>query len=243
MTLRDLNNLAFLHRERARFSAGTSVLLGVTLEPGQTDGIVIDVREVTDLYRVVPAAGGGATAGAFVSLAALAAGVPGVVPGDTTLAGARMRLALHDAHVVVYGRGSTRNARFDDLSCAPYEIPALIAIPPPAPGIGIAERRRATQDGAASFALGVSVALRVSLLGRFERVRVLVDLDGAVRRTPAAEAALEGQRCERDRFPDVARLAAAAIPPDDARSSAIARSLLPLALAALRDAFAAARPA
>jgi hypothetical protein len=37
-TLREVNNAGFLHRERARFAAGTSTLLGVVLDPPPGEG-------------------------------------------------------------------------------------------------------------------------------------------------------------------------------------------------------------
>jgi hypothetical protein len=42
-----------------------------------------------------------------------------------------------------------------------------------------------------------------------------------VRRATAAEARLDGERCDRDLIPEAARLAATSIKADDARSSAI----------------------
>jgi CO/xanthine dehydrogenase FAD-binding subunit len=240
MTLREANAQGFLHRERTRYRAGTSRLLGVVLEPTPSEGSVVDVAAVDELHAVAVAPSGAVTIGAFAEPEALT-GAPHVCPPDASAAGVRMRLALHDAKVTVYGLGRTRVAPVEGLVLAPYELPAVIEVPPPRAGLGIAERSILQRDGATSFALGVTVALRVSLLGRFENVRILLDLDGSVCRANEAEAGLEKQRCERDRFADIARLAASSMAGDDARSSAIARALVPLVMAGLRDAFADAR--
>jgi CO/xanthine dehydrogenase FAD-binding subunit len=233
VNLRDVNNAAFLHRERARFRAGTSALLGVVFDPAPGDGVAIDVAGVPELRAIATSPNGSAAIGAFVSLA--------LAPPEASPANVRLRLALHDARVTVYGLGRTRTVPLEQLAIAAHELPATIDVPALREGLGIAERRRATNDGSASFALGITAALRVSPLARFEQVRIFVDVDGDVRRATTAEARLEGERCDRDLIPDAARLAAASINADDARSSAIARAMQPLVLAALRDAFEAAR--
>jgi CO/xanthine dehydrogenase FAD-binding subunit len=231
-----------MHRERTRFRAGESALLALVLEPAPTEGVVVvDVGASEELHAVAVTAGGAVRVGAFASPQALAEPAPHLCPPGAGAAEVRLRLALYDARVTVYGLGRTRVAPVEGLVLAPYELPAVIEVPAPRAGLGIAERRILQRDGAASFALGVTVALRVSLLGRFEHVRILLDLDGSVRRANEAEAGLEKQRCERDRFPEIARLAASSIAGDDARSSAIARALVPLVMAGLRDAFADAR--
>jgi CO/xanthine dehydrogenase FAD-binding subunit len=240
-TLREVNDLAFLHRERVRFRAGTSELLAVALEPQDDDGFVVDVREVGELRAIAQAPNGAPVIGAFAPCAAVAIELPAICPSPATLANARMRVGLHDPRVRVYGLGATRLVPLDRLVLAPHELPVALELAPPRPGLGIAERRRTTNDGEASFTLGVTVALRVTALARFEHVRVFVDLDGAIRRAGAIEEALEGRRCDRDLFLGAARAAATAIPATDARSSALARSLPPLVVAALRDAFDAAK--
>ncbi len=243
MNLRDVNNAAFLHRERARFRAGTSALLGLALDPAPGDGVAVDVADVPELRHIAVSATGSATIGAFVSLEQLRAALPALAPPDAALAGVRMRLALQDARVTVYGLGRTRTAALEHLTIAAHELPATIDVAAVREGLGIAERRRTTNDGTASFALGTTAALRVSLLGRFQQVRIFIDVDGDARRATTAEARLEGERCDRDLIPEAARLAAASITADDARSSAIARAIQPLVLAALRDAFEEARKA
>lgn len=241
MNFRELNNRAFMHRDRARFRAGSSELLGIVFEPQPGDGVVVDVRDVADLYRVVPAARGSVAIGAFASLAAVTEALPALIPPDAALGAARLRLALHDARVTVFGRGTNRSTPFDAVSLAPYEIPATIDVRSAPGAMGVADRRIVTQDGDASHALGVTIGVRVSKLARFEKVRIVTETDGVVKRAADAERALEGARVERDRLPDIARLAGAAVDGRDARSSAIARSMVPLVLACLRDALAAAR--
>jgi CO/xanthine dehydrogenase FAD-binding subunit len=242
VNLRDVNNAAFLHRERARFRAGTSILLGIALDPAPGDGVAIDVAGLPELRAIAMSPNGSATIGAFVSLAELGAALPVIAPPDSAPASVRLRLALHDARVTVYGLGRTRTAAIEQLAIAAHELPATIDVPAIRDGMGIAERRRATNDGSASFVLGITAALRVSPLARFEHVRIFVDVDGDVRRATAAEARLEGERCDRDLIPEAARLAATSITAGDARTSAVARAIQPLVLAALRDAFEAARP-
>jgi CO/xanthine dehydrogenase FAD-binding subunit len=241
VNLRDVNNAAFLHRERARFRAGTSALLGIVLDPAPGDGVAIDVAEVPELRAIAVSANGSATIGAFVLLEQMNAALPALAPPDAAPASVRLRLALHDARVTVYGLGRTRTAAIEQLAVAAHELPATIDVPAIREGLGIAERRRSTNDGSASFALGITAALRISQRRRFEQVRIFVDVDGDVRRATTAEARLDGERCDRDLIPEAARLAAASIKADDARSSAIARAIQPLVLAALRDAFEAAR--
>lgn len=239
--LRAVNNVAFLYRERARFRVGSSELLGLTLEPVTNDGVVVDARAVEELYAVTTLPSGAATVGAFVTRTALAQALPDLCPPDASLSNVRVRLSLRDARVTVYGGGRQRTVALDGLTLAPHELPATIDLAPPRPGLGIAERRRTTNDGTLSHTVGVTVALRISVLARFEHVRIIIDADGSMRRAAEAEAKLEKQRCQPDVFPDVARLATLAFPAVDARTSAIARSIPPLVLAALRDAFQAAR--
>ncbi|HTW83128.1 MAG TPA: hypothetical protein VMD91_03540 [Candidatus Sulfotelmatobacter sp.] len=240
MTLREANAQGFMHRERTRYRAGTSPLLGLVLEPAAGEGAIVDVADIAELHAVTFAPSRAATIGAFAAPAALA-DAPHLCPADLSAAGIRMRLALHDARVTVYGLGRTRTVPVDGLTLAPYELPAVIEVPAPKPGLGVAERRIVQREGGHAIALGVTVALRVSLLGRFENVRILVDVGGEVRRAADAEKALEKQRVERDRFPEVARMGANAVPGADARASAIQRAVVPLTMAALRDAFAEAR--
>ena len=68
MNLRDVNNAAFLHRERARFRAGTSALLGIAFDPAPGDGVAIDVAGVPELRAIATSANGSAAIGAFVSI-------------------------------------------------------------------------------------------------------------------------------------------------------------------------------
>jgi CO/xanthine dehydrogenase FAD-binding subunit len=242
-TLRAIGSLGFMYRERTRFFAGVSALLGVTLEPDGRDGVVVDVREIAELRAVSVMPDGGVVAGAFAPLEALALAAPAVCPPDATLAQARTRLALLGARVSVHGQGRSRVAACDELRLAPYELPVTIEIAAPRAGLGIAERHRTTHDGEVSFTLGVTVALRASVLGNFEHVRVIVDADGERLRARDAEAKLEKTRCDSTLFAAAARLAAGVVQATDVRSSAMARALPPLVVASLRDALEAARPA
>ncbi|HTJ26146.1 MAG TPA: hypothetical protein VMA36_08275 [Candidatus Limnocylindria bacterium] len=241
-TLRAIGSLGFMYRERTRFFAGASALLGIALEPDGGQGTVVDVREVPELCSVSVMPDGGVVAGAFVTLEALAIAAPTICPPDATPAQARTRLALLGARVSVHGLGRTRVAPCDDLQLAPYELPVTIEVAAPRAGLGIAERHRTTHDGEVSFTLGVTAALRVSTLGNFEHVRIVVDADGELLRATEAEAKLERTRCEAALFPAAARLASSVFPTTDARSSAMARALPPLVVASLRDALSDARP-
>ena len=241
--LRALNNFAFLYRERTRFRCGSSDLLGVVLEPPGGEGFVVDARELPELRRIDARPDGGARIGAFAAFGDVAGALPGLAPPGATLANVRLRMALGDARVEVYGVGRTRQAPLESLELAPHEIPVTIDLAAPRKGLGIAERRRTTRDGDASHTVGVTAALRVSALARFEHVRVFLDVDGHVQRAAAVEAKLERQRCSPEAIPEAARMAAAGIETVDARTSALARSLQPLVLAALREAFEAAKAA
>jgi len=239
-TLHEANSLGFLHRERARFFAGYSEILDVALEPGPSAGFVIDVRGVDELTAVTVTASG-TTIGAFAPLHAVCEHAPLLAPEGTTPAMLRLRLSLLDAKVVVAGLGRSRSATPDALNLAGHELPTVIEMPPLRAGIGFADRRRTTQDRDASFALGISVAMRVSALGRFENVRIVVDFDGVLARAAQAEAKLEKQPIDPGLFPEAARLSAYAIESVDARTSSAARAVTPLVMAALRDALAAAK--
>jgi CO/xanthine dehydrogenase FAD-binding subunit len=238
-TLHDANGLGFLHRERARFYAGSSEILDVRLEPAAGDGFVIDVRGVGDLTAVT-ATSGGTKIGAFATLESVREHAPALASAQTSASGLRLRLILLDAKVNVTGIGRSRSSSPDALALAAYELPTTIDVPPIAPGTGFADRHRMTRDRDASFALSVSVALRISALGRFENVRIVVELDGVLARALQAEAKLEKQRVDPGLFAEAARLSANAIESTDARSSSAARALTPLVMATLRDALVAA---
>ena len=241
--LRALNNFAFLYRERTRFRCGASDLLGVVLEPENGEGIIVDARELPELRRIDVRPDGAARIGAFAAFDEVAGAVPAIAPPGATVRNVRLRMALGDARVEVFGIGRTRYAQLDALALAPHEVPVTIEVAAPRKGLGIAERRRTTRDGDASHTVGVTAALRVSALARFEHVRVFLDVDGEVQRAAEVEAKLEKQRCSPEAIPEAARMAAAGIKTIDARSSAVARSLQPLVLAALREAFEAAKAA
>ncbi|GAC1414323.1 MAG: hypothetical protein NVSMB5_02290 [Candidatus Velthaea sp.] len=240
MTLREANGLGFMHRERARFHAGTSDLLGLELVPQAGEGVIIDVTAVEELHTV-RSAPGGMTVGAFTALRDVALLLPEYVPLEGTPAMLRLRLSLLDAKVTIAGLGRSRVTSIDSLVLAPHELPTHIEIPAVRPGIGFADRRRVTTDGAASFTLDVSAALRISALGRFENVRIVIEFDGTVARAMQAEQKLEKQPIDAGRFAEAGRLAANAISALDARSSAAARAVSPLVVSALRDALEKAR--
>lgn len=229
-----------MHRERARFRAGKSELLDIELMPPAGEGTIVDVTEVDEL-RTVRTTNAGMTVGAFTPLRDLAQLLPDLMPADAPPAMLRLRLSLLDAKVTIAGLGRSRTAPLDAVTLAPHELPTHIEIPPVRSGLGIADRRRVTTDGAASFTLGALAALRISAMGRFENVRIVIDLDGRVARATRAEEKLEKQRVDPGLFPEAGRLAAHAIAAIDERTSSAARAVSPLVLATLRDALEKAR--
>jgi len=240
-TLRDVTNLGYLHGKRGRFRAGTSALLDVALEPRAGDGFVIDATTLAELTAVTKTPAG-LSIGAFVTLDALAQRAPEIAPPGASANAVRLRLALLGAVVTVAAGGGTRRAAIEDLVLEPHELPIGIEVQAARAGLGLGDRRRATADGAASYTLGVSAALRI-VAHRFADVRIIVELDEVKGRARLAEAKLLNQRADPGLFPEAARLAAIAIPAVDARTSAAARAVLPLVTAALREALERARTA
>jgi CO/xanthine dehydrogenase FAD-binding subunit len=239
MTLRDVTNLGYLHGKRTRFRAGTSALLGVTLEPRAGEGFIVDVTTVPEMTMVTKTRSG-KSIGAFITLEELAERAPELAPPGATAHAVRLRCSLFGAFVTVAGAGQTRRVALDELVLQPHEVPIAIEVHAPKPGLGLGDRRLATTDGDASYALGVSAALRIHA-HRFTDVRIMLDVDGALHRASAAEEKLSNQRADPGLFPEAARLSALTIAAVDARTSAAARAALPLVTAALREALDHAR--
>jgi len=239
LSLRDVTNLGYLHGKRARFRAGTSVLLGIALEPRAGDGIIVDATTLPELTAVT-ATRAGKTVGPFLSLDALAERAPDLVPRGALPSAVRMRFSLFGSVVTIAGGGRTRRVDYDAFSIEPHELPIAIEVHAPKPGLGIGDRRRATADGDASFALGVTAALRIHAR-RFADVRIILDLDGVLQRATSAEGKLTSERADPSLFPEAARLSALTIAAVDARTSAASRAALPLVMAALREALDQAR--
>jgi len=238
--MREVTSFAYFHGKRARFRAGVSPLLGIVREPSPGEGFIIDVSGLAEL-NCVTVRRSGTSIGAFIALDGLAAGAPDLVPPGAPASAVRLRLSLLGAVVTIATCGRTRTAPLDGLTLEPHELPITIDVEPLRPGLGLADRRRATTDGDASYTLGVSVAMCVGAANRFENVRIVVDLDGTLRRATAAEEKLANVRVDPGLFPEAARLAAQTIAPVDASSSAAARAAVPLVMAALREALAQAR--
>jgi len=239
VTLRDVTNFGYLHGKRARFRAGTSALLGISLEPRSGEGFIVDVTSLPELTAVA-ATRTGKTIGPFITLEALAAAAPEIAPPGAPANAVRLRLSLFGAHVTIAGGGRTRRVALADFVLEPHEVPIAIEVHGPKPGLGLGDRQRATADGDASYSLGVSVALRIHAL-KFSDVRIVLDFDGTVHRATAAEEKLSHQRADPGLFPEASRLAARSIDAVDARTSAAARAALPLVTAALREALDRAR--
>jgi CO/xanthine dehydrogenase FAD-binding subunit len=239
-TLHEANGLAYMHRERARFRAGESALLGLNFEPADAEGFIIDVRDMPEL-RAVTTSPSGTSIGAFATLDRLATIAPSVAPPGAALPAVRLRLALLDAKVTIAGRGGSRTTVIERAAPAAYELPTVIDVPPLRAGTGFADRRLVTHDRDASFTLDVAAALRISVLGNFENVRIVVELDGIRRRAAGAEQVLERKRFDPGLFAEAARATTLAIHAVDVRTSAAVRALTPLVMAVLREASAAAR--
>lgn|GEM_PF-1349532 len=235
-TMRELLGRTYMLRGKTTWKHGASDVLGLA---ARDDVGGIDIRDVPDFTAVVPAPTS-TTVGAFAPRAAFS-GV--LASGDVvSLAMIRLRLSLSGARLSVVREGVTTSIALEAFRPDPSLLPVSIEIPTLAGGIGIAERRRATTDGAASYELSVVTALRISQLHRFEDVRIMVSLDGVVQRATDAEALLDRQRFGLNALSEAARVSAHAISSVDARTSAAARAVAPLVLAALREAVAIAKP-
>lgn len=235
-TMRELLGRTYMSRGKTTWKHGASDVLGLAARD-DVDGI--DVRNVPEFTAVMPSPTS-TTVGAFAPLAAFS----GVLAsgGSDSLAIIRLRLSLVGARLTVVREGVTTSIALEAFRPEPSIVPVSIEIPALAGGIGIAERRRATIDGAASYELSVVTALRISQLHRFEDVRIMVALDGIVQRASDAEALLDRKRFGLSELTEAARVSAHAIASVDARTSAAARAVAPLVLAALREAVAIAKP-
>jgi CO/xanthine dehydrogenase FAD-binding subunit len=246
--LREALGLAFVHRGRIQWRAGRSGFLGVEY-PGEGEGIIVDVGDVPD-FREIQSDRHGLRIGAFADLEnvtrePLIRSALGETPFGPEAA--RFRLGALGAQLIVAGMGSTRTTRLDTLgsrALPPNEIPLAVTLKAQLPKVAFADRRIRRKDGVATFELRVFVALALSGVHRVGTATIAYTLDGSVpvELTSVAEA-LTGAMIAKGTFPDAARHAADAFRGDDEKTSVLRRTIIPLVLSALKEAYDSSRAA
>ena len=234
-TLREALGLSFTYRERVRWLVGLSPLLAVTYTHVPRDSQIVDARGVADFRMHALGDEKRARFGAFAGDDALR-GHP--LLERTLFAGANpsLYLAVAEATVEVISLGRTRTTPMEALCLAPHEVPLAVELE--SGDAMYVQRRRAVSDGSASHDLMIAATLRFGEDGRVARARIALSIDGGRPiRARLAEHHLEGARPAGERMTTAARLCAEAIPPQDARSAAAARSAWTLGLALLKEAF------
>jgi CO/xanthine dehydrogenase FAD-binding subunit len=110
------------------------------------------------------------------------------------------------------------------------------------PKVAFGERRIRRRDGVATFELRVFVALVLSAVHRIGTATVAYTLDGAppVALTEVAET-LTGTMIAKGTFAGAARLAADAFRGDDEKTNVLRRTIIPLVLSALKEAYDSSR--
>lgn len=245
--LREALGLAFVHRGRIRWRAGKSGLLGFEY-PGHGDGVIVDVGDVPD-FRAIQSDRSGLQIGAFAELERVAQ-EPLIrsALGDAPFGpqAARFRLSALGAQVIIAGMGSTRIARLDALATRALpenEIPLAVTLKAELPKVAFADRRIRRRDGVATFELRVFVALVLAGVHRIGNATVAYTLDGAapVELTGVTEP-LAGSMIARGTLADAARQAADAFRGDDEKTNVLRRTIIPLVLSALKEAYDSSRP-
>jgi CO/xanthine dehydrogenase FAD-binding subunit len=247
--LREALSVAFVHRTGVRWRAGTSAMLDLSYDGAGDAAMVVDVRHVPDFHtvrtdRTVTSIGAFARPETIAHDPALetALGATPLGPHE-----ARFRLSALGAGVVVAGPGATRSAEIATLFSSdlpPHEIPLAVTLRRDAPAIWFGDRRIKRQDGLASFELRVHVALALAGAHRIERAIVAHGIDGGPP-VPLHDVAseLSGRMIAKTTFAHAARRAADAFRGDDERTNVLRRTIIPLILSALNDAYAASRAA
>lgn len=244
--LREALGLAFVHRGRIRWRAGKSGFLGLEY-PGDGDGIIVDVCDVPD-FREIQSDRHGVRIGAFADIEQVAR-EPLIrsALGDTPFGpdAARFRLSALGAQLIIAGTGATRTARLDTLAARELpqnEIPLAVTLKADLPKVAFADRRIRRRDGVATFELRVFVALVLSGVHRIGIATVAYTLDGGppVPLTNVAEP-LTGAMIAKGTFADAARHAADAFRGDDEKTSVMRRTIIPLVLSALKEAYDSSR--
>jgi CO/xanthine dehydrogenase FAD-binding subunit len=247
--LREALGAAFVHRTRVRWHAGTSALLNVAYDHAADAAAIVDVRSISD-FHAVRSDRDGLSIGAFAA--------PDAIAHDASIARAlgagplgaheaRFRLNALGAQVLIAGPGATRSAGLDDFDALPlpaHEIPVAITLRGAPRNVWFGDRRIKRRDGAASFELRVHVALALAGPHRIDHATVAHALDGGPPIPLAGPAAqLRGCAIAKTTFADAARAAAETFRGDDERTNVLRRTIIPLMLSALNDAYAASRAA
>jgi CO/xanthine dehydrogenase FAD-binding subunit len=244
--LREALGLAFVHRGRIRWRAGKSGFLGLEY-PGDGDGVIVDVGDVPE-FREIQSDRHGLKIGAFAEIERVAS-EPLIrsALGDAPFGpdAARFRLGALGARLIIAGMGATRTARLDMLSTRDLpdnEIPLAVTLAADLPKVAFADRRIRRRDGVATFELRVFVALLLSGVHRIGTATVAYTLDGAppVALTGVAEP-LTGTMIAKGTFAGAARHAADAFRGDDEKTNVLRRTIIPLVLSALKEAYDSSR--
>jgi len=250
--LREALGLAFVHRARVRWQAGPGGFLGLEYagEPDAEAAMLLDIRRIPEFHEI-RADGAGVTIGAFAAADA-AAREPRVArslgAGPFAPETVRFRLAALGANLVIAGPGATRRAplagALAPAALPPQEIPLAVELGAAMPGVAFGDRRLRRRDGAASFDLRVFTALALAGFHRIRSATVAYSIDGAAT-VPIVPVGLllDGAMIARATFHEAARRAADAFNGDDERTNVLRRSIIPLVLSALNDAYGHARRA
>ena len=158
-------------------------------------------------------------------------------------------LSALGAQLEIAGAGATRTVALDDVlgpsSTRPLvaaEIPLAVVLRADRPAVWFGNRRIKRRDGEATFELTVFVALTFSGLHRIATAAIAYSLDGAAPIALAVvEAELRGANIAKSTFPAAARRSADAFRGDNVHANTLRRTIVPLVLSALKDAYAAAR--
>jgi CO/xanthine dehydrogenase FAD-binding subunit len=244
--LREALGLAFVHRGRIRWRAGKSGFLGVEY-PGEGDGVIVDVGDVPD-FREIQSDRHGLRIGAFADIEHVAReplirSALGEAPFGPEAA--RFRLGALGAKLIVAGMGATRTTRLDALSereLPQNEIPLAVTLTAELPKVAFADRRIRRRDGVATFELRVFVALVLSGVHRITQATVAYTLDGAppVALAQVAET-LTGTMIAKGTLASAARHAGDAFRGDDEKTNVLRRTIIPLVLSALKEAYDSSR--
>ncbi len=246
--LREALGLAFVHRGRIRWRAGRSGFLGLEY-PGDGDGVIVDVGDVPE-FRAIHSDRYGLQIGAFADLDSVAReplirSAFGNAPFGPEAA--RFRLGALDAQLIIAGMGATRTARLDALvtrGLPPNEIPLAVKLKAELPKVAFADRRIRRRDGVATFELRVFVALALAGVHRIGTATVAYTVDGGAPTALAGVAdPLAGTMIAKGTFADAARRAADAFRGDDEKTSVLRRTIIPLVLSALKEAYDSSRAA
>ncbi len=247
--LREALSVAFVHRTAVRWRAGTSAMLDVSYDGAADAAMIVDVCNVAE-FHTVRADRSVTSIGAFARPEAIACdpALPAAL-GTMPLGPHEARFRLHSlgAKVVIAGPGATRTADLASVIAAPlppHEIPVAVTLHRDTPPVWFGDRRIKRRDGRASFDLRVHVALALAGAHRIERATVAHGIDGGPPvLLPDVAADLNGAMIAKTTFARAARRAADTFRGDDERTNVLRRTIIPLVLSALNDAYAASRRA